>query len=507
MRREFTQNELDKLLAYVKADKDKNAGRILGDTIDFFADWRHYSGLDIEDYVNDIDTYHQKVVDAQNFTEDEIKTIFTNVMQADSDSSNFRKEGIYSLLSTVEKLTSVIRIDDANPDSVPLFMTGEDYKSFSELLVECDMDDPVLGLTEDEKKKFVELYEKLNPEHAANMEGIVNIFEEDGYDGYEEDLLNIKLLAYSADEPYRSAYLNNIGNVRYGDVHNAGREYSSMGAFYVNFENNGEERNSLSYKTFFHETTHCIDYYLGEEGKKYTTIYQSSTDGLTFNKVLENEVRNRIDSTIAEYFEQNGNFSQEQQNEIKDYVIDAIMNQVDHYEFGDPNFSKIVDKDAGVTDEQVELCYSQVVNDINSELHGTVVDYYGGFTGNTLKSASGDGWMHNAVEKNSIGEYYLYWVNGEVDDSGKDVSIILDGGEEIEGVMDTTDSVQDSDSDFDEKIIMSNQNVKYTNHAESEFFANSMASNICRNEEDVFAYAYCSSETNEFYNSMLESIQ
>lgn len=33
-------------------------------------------------------------------------------------------------------------------------------------------------------------------------------FEEDGYDGWEIDVTNIKFLLYSADDPYRSLYLN-----------------------------------------------------------------------------------------------------------------------------------------------------------------------------------------------------------------------------------------------------------------------------------------------------------
>ena len=509
MRREFTQNELDKLLAYVKADKDKNAGRTLGNVVDFFADLWNYSGLDIEDCVNDIDTYHKKLIDAQDFTEDEIKNIFTNVMQADSDSSNFRKEGICSLVSTVEKLTSVIRIDDANPDSVPLFMTGEDYRLFSELLVECDMDDPVLGLTEDEKKKFIELYEKLNPEHAANMEGIVNIFEEDGYDGYEEDLLNIKLLAYTADEPYRSVYLNNIGRVKYGYL-NLPKEYkwphATNGVFYIDKGEMTGERTAATYISFFHESSHCIDYFLNQEGKS-TMYYSDSTTGYSLNEILETDVRRKIDETIDNYFEDEKNISDEQKDEIKAYVVDAIMNQVDIESYGSPDFSVIVDKNSTVDYKQVQECYDETVSRINCQLTGSVTDCYGGFTGNTLSGSKDMKRVMHPSIRMSGGKYGVFWIDGGIKDDGTDMYIKLDDGSEFNEKDDFSGSKILENSDLDEQVIMSEADVKYTNLQGMEFFANNMSDNICRMGESVIANEFYNSDTKEYFQKMLQSMK
>ena len=92
-------------------------------------------------------------------------------------------------------------------------LTREEYEEYEALTAKTLTSDPVLSLTEEEKKRFIELYEMLYPIDADNMKSIVSIFEKEGYAGYEEDLMNIKVLAYTADEPYKSVYIDKISTV------------------------------------------------------------------------------------------------------------------------------------------------------------------------------------------------------------------------------------------------------------------------------------------------------
>lgn len=48
-------------------------------------DFRSWTGkLGIENYINDVDTYHQKIIDKNNATKKKIDTIFSNVQSVDT---------------------------------------------------------------------------------------------------------------------------------------------------------------------------------------------------------------------------------------------------------------------------------------------------------------------------------------------------------------------------------------------------------------------------------------
>ncbi len=380
-------------------------------------------------------------------------------------------------------------------------LTREEYEEYEVLTAKALTSDPVLSLTEDEKKRFIELYEKLYPSDADNMQSLVSIFEKAGYAGYEEDLINIKVLAYTADEPYKSVYIENISKVQEGELDYTGWSNTSYGVFHINLAGVTGQKTSVTYSTFFHETSHCIDYYLGDE-KVFTASYRDGNTGLSLQNALENDVRMRIYNTVNDYFKVNASYTMEQQAAIRGYVEDAIMNQVDYLSYGNPDFSMIVDSDPLVSENDVNQCYSQVIIDIQGDVVGFSNDIYGGLTGNTLLNPRGE--RHGAIRR-SDGEYRVYWILGGIDTDGSDLYIMLENGERYDETIDFTDQTQWKNSDLDESVIMSEADVVYKDSIAGEFFANSMEANLCRDPNELKACNFYYQDTIDYFNKMLET--
>ena len=86
MLRDFSDSAKQKLLQYVE---DATATTTWDKVKDWFGDvgmiiqgW--FGALDIQKYVDDVDSYHQKVIDKKNTTASKIETIFTNVQGVDT---------------------------------------------------------------------------------------------------------------------------------------------------------------------------------------------------------------------------------------------------------------------------------------------------------------------------------------------------------------------------------------------------------------------------------------
>ena len=101
-------------------------------------------------------------------------------------------------------------------------LSREEYERYIEIKDNMKIGDPVVRLKPEEKQEFVELYERMFPHDAINMCSICGILLNDGYPRCEEDALNIKLLAYTANEPYKSIYIDNIHLVKGGNLHHNG---------------------------------------------------------------------------------------------------------------------------------------------------------------------------------------------------------------------------------------------------------------------------------------------
>lgn len=254
------------------------------------------------------------------------------------------------------------------------------------------------------------------------------------------------------------------------------------------------------YGTFFHESTHAIDYKLGNLSTNHTY------NGKNLTAALEADVRARVESEIDCCLSQtdyNG-LSHSDKLKIKETIIDSIMNQVDHDIFGDPDFTLILSGDS-IDPAITEKLYKEVKNNINNGMTSMASDAYGAFTGNTI------GWGHAALDgpngPGSSNDYRIYWLdNGGINGAdGKGLYIITqDGVRHDIDIADIRDSSLRPGSNFDEEVIMSQGNVTYKNGKEAcEVFAEDMSAHLTGNYQDINGLQFFDQDTRDFLNDIL----
>ena len=121
MTRDFSEKAKQKLEGY--AD-DAAASSTWGKIKDWFSDrgmdFRSWTGkLGIENYINDVDTYHQKIIDKNNATKKKIDTIFSNVQSVDTKSMAAMNRQITcgnNIIKLINDLAASISPDGGNLD-------------------------------------------------------------------------------------------------------------------------------------------------------------------------------------------------------------------------------------------------------------------------------------------------------------------------------------------------------------------------------------------------------
>lgn len=93
-----------------------------------------------------------------------------------------------------------------------------------------------------------------------------------------------------------------------------------------------------------------------------------------------------------------------------------------------------------------------------------------------------------------------------IEEDGSNLYITLENGERYGEIVDFTDEEQCKNSDLDERVIMSEADVVYKDSIVKEFFANSMAANLCRDSDDLKAYDFYYQETIDYFEKMLEAM-
>lgn len=115
------------------------------------------------------------------------------------------------------------------------------------------------------KEQVVEGFETVHPEIAQRFNRLLH------GKGCQEltpgDILNIKYLAYTAEEPYRSLYLEKLDAYRISDLY--GEEEKKSDTFYeagrhitLKYPDSFLQDARGAYTSFFHETGHGTDYYM-----------------------------------------------------------------------------------------------------------------------------------------------------------------------------------------------------------------------------------------------------
>ena len=158
MKRDFTENAKNELLELVKEVEDE---KWCGFT-DWFGDrWidmsAWFGNLDVKDYVNEITTYHKKVIDKNNTTAGDIEKIFTDV---DHVSTNYFSRFTALMLNlqgynkSIKALATTI-----NPTAklfTPTYVGPKLREAIQQYLIESDALEKIAGdgLSEQEAQKM-----------------------------------------------------------------------------------------------------------------------------------------------------------------------------------------------------------------------------------------------------------------------------------------------------------------------------------------------------------------
>ncbi len=338
---------------------------------------------------------------------------------------------------------------------------------------------PFYNMTDEQRELYVDIYEIKHPEDAENMNELVNQLGEGDnyYDGWETDAINIKFLVYTADEPYRSAFINNADEITIMDTRAHNNAHCSGSGIYVDVD--AYDLHDLEYySVIIHESSHAVFNITKESDEYEKEVTQSMVEDL----------ENRINDEVDDWIDANmPSLSEAEKEELKSFIVDCIMNQVDVEKFGGVDFDYLINDENGydlnvnITADQAQACYDSVVSDLRSDIGGSVSDTYGGLTGNTVGIS---GHYHPATNEGNPDK--TYW---------------LEGTDEVNGV-----EIDFTDDHFDDNIIISDEDVDYNEffHA-TEMFAEGMDSHITRRPYEVEHMENYSTDTLDQFEDRAEA--
>ena len=225
-------------------------------------------------------------------------------------------------------------------------------------------------------------------------------------EGYEGHVNNIKLLSYTAAEPYKSVFLENVGNVIVADIHYSdGTSYQCQGEIFIDVAEMGNASwaGANKYDTYFHEVSHGIDCSF-----QYKSLNYANSVGITIDDSLQSEIREKIREHTLDVIKDDG-YSNEQKEKIVNTMTQEIMNTYEYSKDGKPDFGG---------DSTMQAYYDEVVKGVKSEVYGDMSDIYGGYTGNTLKNGCYHPVLSEEVKDDGSVDYTSYWVQTDKDAAG-----------------------------------------------------------------------------------------
>lgn len=450
MIRDFSQDARDLLHSQVDAVSPQGQWEYIKDFLgDLGLEIQAWIGvLSINSYIDNIDAYHNKIIDKNNISKEQIDKIFQDVADVDTSFAEKFKEiqdCIVDKAAYINKLAGVISITDPIGFATSTYFLKEsvgdvrekELKAIWECYTEGELAELSAGqkklaekyisqhvqelgrdvvlLNEEEKKQdqmfVVDLYRMLEPETAERFDAL---FDSANDEIGDFDRYNIMYIAYTAEEPYRSLFFDTLGTYTIGSVKLSGtsfytvtgstKDYPDAVANTVNFDIESAFYHCPkgAYNTFFHECGHAIDYQLGEGGF-YTVSYDNGSN----YEIIAKDVYDNIEQQIEAY-------GKEQEiiitNETKEKIIESIKE-------GDTSLlNQSQEKIYKVVIRRMEIALSKTSTLHKYETEGGLLlrtkaaagisDVYGGITNNIVMGDRGH------FPKNN-GEPFEYWYYAE----------------------------------------------------------------------------------------------
>lgn len=239
------------------------------------------------------------------------------------------------------------------------------------------------------KRQVVEGFEAVHPEIAERFNRLLQ------GKGCEEltmgDILNIKYLAYTAEEPYRSLYLEKLDAYRISDLY--GEEENKSDTFYelgrhitLKYPESFLQDKRGAYTSFFHETGHGTDYYMVSfYSHRYQYEDPETGEKHSLYELIEEDVYENVREHIRAC---DGSLTEDE--------VEQVLASI---QYGG--------SEEDLTTERTQEARVKVLATYDTELAGptmsAVCDVYGGITNQNISSRQGYG--HGREE----GKPFLYW--------------------------------------------------------------------------------------------------
>ena len=274
------KQDLMNMVAQVENEKLCDFTDWVGDCWYSFEEW--IGLLNLKEDLSNVNEYHKKVIDKNNTTLNELEAIFSKVYAVEAEYHS----GFCSIISACNSFNKILQtlIEIISPENGSFspeemnallpkrFTEYQEYLSkYGELRVKKLLEHykSMDVVSNDDKDEFIRIYEIYNPEKKKKLDNLLSKLT-------EEQIREVKYILYTADEPYRSIYLNELESYTIGNVSG-----SDTGVFRpfdntINVDMIKEPTNPRGpYTTFFHESGHALDYNFYNDGNFYSLTYRN----------------------------------------------------------------------------------------------------------------------------------------------------------------------------------------------------------------------------------------
>lgn len=246
----------------------------------------------------------------------------------------------------------------------------------------------------DDRDKLVGIieYEEKHPEKVKDTDEFLSPLE-------EQDVVEIKYLMYTAEEPYRSLALAYAGRLEI-IKEEVDPDKSSQPSYFTDKDNTityvyekDRTNDRGQYFTFFHELGHAIDHNYGvDEGVNGFYSHHYKTEGKNLTEHMFKDVKDTINTELRD--ELNQSSYKDLDDDVK---AKMISNVTDAYIY------KETAPEINLSEEEMEV-YKEIKSNLSSGLHSDVdnnaSDIYSGVTVNQIEGK----WAHHDDE---------YWIDEE----------------------------------------------------------------------------------------------
>ena len=301
--------------------------------------------------------------------------------------------------------------------------------------------DKIMNISPAYKDKVIENYENEHPEIAAEFDRIFSNGEDLSVLS-EDDIRNIKYMAYTAPEPDRTIFLGNLSSITVADWRDYkdddfGNDTTTPTAFFspddkqIRFNDSiclsGDKKGA--YTTIFHESGHAIDDMINPAGGSDSDTFKYNSDALGRNTTIEDAINYDVYDNL------------DNPHSVMSRVLDMNSKLPDDQKYGMDEIEHVVSamREDGNLDghgltPRERVLYKQLGQDFvdgipssDSPQYEAVTDVYGGASNNALRSGysgddptrmyyghSDDYWKtpHN-TNKELWAEYFSYKMAGD----------------------------------------------------------------------------------------------